>query len=95
MSHRTDRVRVFNAGTSLFHYATSGDGRSGVLHTFLFPTRYQRPPMTVWFRKPWAGARAWMVEKEEAAPAGTTAVEPGVEFHLPPVPVYCALEVSA
>ena len=95
MSHRHDRLRVFNAGTGLFHYATSGDGRSGVLHAFLFPTPYKRPPMTVWFRQPWATARAWMVEAEEAAPTERTAVEPGVEFHLPPVPVYCALEVSA
>jgi hypothetical protein len=95
MSHRTDRVRVFNAGVGLFHLATSGDGRSGVLQAFLFPTPYQRPPMTVWFRQPWARARAWMVDKEEAAPTGRTAVEPGVEFHLPPVPAYCALEVSA
>jgi hypothetical protein len=95
MSHRHDRVRVFNAGTGLFHYATSGDGRAGVLHTFLFPTPYRRPPMTVWFRQPWAQARVWMVDSEEAAPVGRTAAEPGVEFHLPPVPVYCALEVSS
>jgi hypothetical protein len=95
MSHRNDRLRVFNAGTGLFHYATSGDGRSGVLHAFLFPTPYRRPPMTVWFRQPWAEARTWMVDAKEAAPTGRAAVEPGVEFHLPPVPVYCALEVSA
>lgn len=95
MSHRNDRLRVFNAGTAQFHYATSGDGRSGVLHTLLFPTPYPRPPMTVWFRQPWAQARAWMVDAEEAATTGRTAVEPGVEFHLPPVPVYCALEVRA
>jgi len=95
MSHRNDRLRVFNAGTGLFHYATSGDGRAGVLHAFLFPTPYRRPPMTVWFRQPWAEARAWLVDAKEAMPAGRTAVEPGVEFHLPPVPVYCALEVFA
>jgi hypothetical protein len=36
-----------------------------------------------------------MVDTEEAQPTGRTGVEPGVEFHLPAVPVYCALEVSA
>lgn len=95
MSHRRDRVRVFNAGTAQFHHATSGDGRSGVLHTLLYPTRYPRMPLTVWFLHPWAKARVFMVDTEEAAPVGRTPVEPGVEFHLPPVPVYCALEVSA
>jgi hypothetical protein len=94
-SHRNDRVRVFNAGTALFHHAVSADGRSGVLHTFLFPTPNKRLPMTVWFRKPWASARTWRVDAMEAASAGRTAVEPGVEFHLPPVTEYCALEVSA
>jgi hypothetical protein len=95
MSHRNDQVRVFNAGTALFHHAVSADGRSGVLHALLFPTPEKRLPMTVWFRKPWASARAWRVDEEEAAPVGRTPVAPGVEFHLPPVTEYCALEVSA
>jgi len=95
MSHRRDRVRVFNAGTAQFHHATSGDGRSGILHTLLYPTRYPRMPLTVWFLHPWAKARVFMVDAEEAAPVGRIPAEPGVEFHLPPVPVYCALEVSA
>lgn len=95
MSHRHDRVRVFNAGTAQFHHAVSRDGRSGVLHVLLFPTPYPTMPMTVWFRHPWATARVWRTDTEEASPAGRTPVEPGVEFHLPPVPVYCALEVSA
>jgi hypothetical protein len=36
-----------------------------------------------------------MVETSEPAPAARSEVEPGVEFHLPKVPIYCALEVSA
>jgi len=95
MSHRRDRVRLFNAGTAQFHHATSGDGRSGVLHALVFPMPFPRSPMTAWFLHPWAQARVFMVEKGEPATAEREAVEPGVEFHLPPVPVYCALEVSA
>jgi hypothetical protein len=95
MSHRRDRVRLFNAGTAQFHHATSGDGRSGVLHALLFPTPYPRMPMTAWFRHRWAQARVFMVDADEPAPAGRIQVETGVEFHLPPVPLYCALEVSA
>jgi hypothetical protein len=95
MSHRHDRLRVFNVGAGLFHYATSGDGRSGVLHTLSFPTPYPEMPMTVWFRQPWSAARTWLVGAAEPSPVERAPVEPGVEFHLPPVPVYCALEVAA
>jgi hypothetical protein len=51
-------------------------------------------PMTAWFRHPWAGARGWGLEAEEAVPATRVAADGGVEFHLPPVPLYCAVEVS-
>ena len=95
MSHRNDRVRLFNAGTAQFHHATSEDGRSGVLHALVFPMTYPRSTMTAWFKRPWASGRVHMVEGAEPSPAARTAAEPGVEFHLPPVPVYCALEVSA
>jgi hypothetical protein len=52
-------------------------------------------PMTAWFRQPWAEARAWTVDAAEPAAVKRTPVELGVEFHLPPLPVYSALEVSA
>jgi hypothetical protein len=94
VSHRHDRVRVFNVGAGQSHYATSGDGRSGVLHLLSYPTPYPRTPVTVWFRRPWAGGRDWRVETRDGAPVQRVAVDAGVEFHLPAVPTYCALEVS-
>ena len=93
-SYRRDRVRAFNLGIGQLHYATSKDGRAGVLHVLAFPTPYPRAPLTTWFRHPWAGARGWGFEAEEAVPATRTVVTGGVEFHLPPVPLYCAVEVS-
>jgi hypothetical protein len=93
-SHRHDRVRVFNLGNGQFHYATSGDGRTGVLHALAFPTPFRRTAMTVWFRRPWAGARVFTIDSENGSPAARAAVEGSVEFHLPPAPVYCALEMS-
>lgn len=95
MSHRRDRVRVFNQGTGLWHYATSPDGRAGVLHAFLFPTPFPLMPMTVWFRQPWASARLFTPAADEGAPTKRSLVAPGVEFHLPPASVYCATEVTA
>jgi hypothetical protein len=93
-SFRRDRVRVFNLATGQLHYATGADGRRGVLHVFAFPSPYPRLPMTAWFQHPWAEARGWTMEAEDALPAGRNAVGDGVEFHLPAVPVYCAVEVS-
>lgn len=95
MSHRRDRVRVFNQGTGLWHYATSADGRAGVLHAFLFPTPFPLMPMTVWFRQPWASARLFTTASDDGAPTKRSLVEPGVEFHLPPASIYCATEVTA
>jgi hypothetical protein len=91
-SHRRDRVRVFNLGVGQFHHATSADGRAGVLHTLAFPTPYPRGPMVAWFRQQWARGRVFSVDSEAAAKRA--AADGGVEFHLPPPPVYAALEVS-
>ena len=92
-SHRRDRVRVFNLGFGQFHYATSADGRSGVLHTIAFPMPYPRGEMAAWFRQPWARGRVLSVGSETMAKRA--AVDAGVEFHLSAPPVYTALEVSA
>jgi hypothetical protein len=92
-SHRNDRVRVFNLGVGLFQHATSADGQSGVLHTVAFPLAYQRGPLAVWFLKPWARGRVLTPEAE--TDAKRVPVDGGVEFHLPPVPAYAALEVTA
>ena len=95
VSHRHDRVRVYNLGVSQYHYATGADGRSGVLHVLAYPTPYPRQPVTAWFRKPWSSARDWRIEAKDASPVAGKASGGGVEFHLPAVPAYCALEVSA
>jgi hypothetical protein len=95
MSHRLDRLRVYNVGAGLHHYATSGAGRSGVLHTLAFPTAYPAMPVTMWFRQAWAAARCWTADSEEPARVERAPVEAGVEFHLASLPVYSALELSA
>jgi len=95
MSHRLDRLRVYNVGAGLHHYAASRDGRSGVLHTLTFPTPYPTMPVTVWFRQAWAGARCWTPDAAEPAKVERAPVDTGVEFRLASLPVYSALELSA
>ena len=95
MSHRHDPVRVFNPGTARFHYATREDGRRGVLQVFRYARRPFETQVSVWFRKPWASAHTWRMEAEGAESSERAEREPGVEFPLPPVSAYCAVEVSA
>jgi hypothetical protein len=94
VSHRHDRVRVYNVGVGQYHYATSADGRAGVLHLLSYPSPY--PPLTVtaWFRRAWTSGRAWRADGSEGATAPRVESAGGVEFHVPPAPTYCALEVA-
>jgi hypothetical protein len=94
LSHRHDPVRVFNLGTSRFHFATSDDGASGVLHLFRYARRPFEDQVSVWFDRPWGSAGTWLVGSDAAEPTGRTPKEPGVEFQLPRVGPYCAVEVS-
>ena len=95
MSHRHDRLRVFNPGTAQFHYAASGDGRAGVLHALRLDWPDPRQPLTLWFERPWARARVWTPGGPDATPVKRTAAERGVEFTLAALPGYSALELFA
>ena len=93
MSHRHDRVRVFNPGTAQFHYATSGDGKRGIVHALRFDTPDRRQPLTLWFERPWASGRVWTVDGAEPVPVESSVAERGVEFSMAPLPSYSALEL--
>lgn len=96
MSHSHDRLRVYNPGLGHTHYSTTEGGGKGVLQMLRFRSRrLYAGSLTVWFRKPWASARTWQVGAAAAGPTDRTPAPPGVELHLPPVSVYCAVEVSA
>jgi hypothetical protein len=95
MSHRHDRLRVFNPGTAQFQYAVRGDGQAGILHALRFDRPDPRQPLTLWFDRPWTSARAWTVSGTDPAPVARAASEPGVEFTITPLPDYSALELIA
>jgi hypothetical protein len=94
VSHRHDRVRVYNLGIGQYHYATSGDERAGVLHMVSYPSPYPTLPVAVWFRQPWATGRTWRLDGADGVAAKRVASGPGVEFHLPAGRFYRALEVA-
>ena len=94
MRHARDRLRVFNPGVSQFHYAMREDEGKAVLQVVRHSRRDFETHTSVWFRRPWAAARRWGLVRETPTPAEREPKPPGVEFHLPAVSVYCALEVS-
>jgi len=94
MRHARDRLRVFNPGVSQFHYAMREDRGSALLQVVRHSRRNFETHTSVWFRRPWAAARRWELALEAPTPAEREPKPPGVEFHLPAVSVYCALEVS-
>lgn len=93
--HAHDWLRVFNPGVSQFHYLAREDGRAAVVHVLRHSRRAFETQTSVWFRRPWASARQWSLAPGAPEPAEREPRGDGVEFHLPPVPAYCAVEVSA
>jgi hypothetical protein len=94
MSHKNDRVRAFNPGTSLLHYAASADARRGVLHAIRFDSPDPGAPLTAWFKESWSEAHAWAADGSPGVAVPRLASERGAEFSLPPVAAYCALELA-
>jgi hypothetical protein len=92
--HAHDWLRVFNPGVSQFHYVAPEDGRSAVLHVVRHSRRAFETRTSLWFRRPWTTARRWDLSTGEPAAAEREPRGGGVEFHLPPVSAYCAVEVS-
>jgi hypothetical protein len=93
--HAHDPLRVYNPGVCQVHYLESDDGRSAVLHMLRYSRRAFETETSIWFRRPWASARMWELAPGPVEQAERQAKDRGVEFHVPAVPVYCALAVSA
>jgi hypothetical protein len=95
MSHRYDRLRLFNPGTAQFHYLRSIDGRTGVLHALRHDTPDPRQPLTAWFEEPWSHARVLTAAGADGAPVAREASEHGASFTFTPLAGYSALELLA
>ena len=95
MSHRHDPVRFWNAGSLGSYYTASTDGRRAVLHLFNFSARRREDPVSVWFARPYRSARWLRIDAPRPETLKPVTQGGGVELHLPPVPVYAAVELEA
>jgi hypothetical protein len=94
MSHRHDPVRFWNSGSLGSYYAVSADGRKGVLHLVNFAHFRKEDPSSVWFARPFKTARWWRLDGTEPQALKPLPQNGGVELHLPPAPVYAAIELE-
>ena len=95
MSHRHDPLRFWNAGSLGSYYAASEDGRRAVLHLFNFSMRPRQDEVSVWFARPYRSARWLRLDAQESQALKLFTQGGGVELHLPPAPVYAAVELEA
>jgi hypothetical protein len=95
MSHRHDPVRFWNAGSLGSYYTASPDGRRAVLHLFNFSARRRDEPVSVWFARPYRSALWLRIDAQKPETLKPVTQAGGVELHLPPVPVYAAIELEA
>jgi hypothetical protein len=93
LSRRHDPVRVWNGGSTNSYYTVSPDGRNAVLQVVNYSARVQGHPISVGFPERYRSAR-FLSPGEDAVPLDLHPSGGGIEIHLPPFPVYAAVELE-
>ncbi|HZO99325.1 MAG TPA: hypothetical protein VFD30_03430 [Terriglobia bacterium] len=91
LSRRNDLVRVFNTGMTNCYCSSDpkrGTGLVQVLNYSSNPAEF----VSVWVRTHCASARLWTLETKTPAVAKGTPAAGGMEFHLPRLSTYAAIE---
>lgn len=91
ISRRHDPVNIFNAGSIYAH--CSRRGADGLVQLVNFARRGSANLVSVGVTRKYARARLHLLEAEPA-PLDPVPSQRGVEFHLPPFPLYAALELG-
>jgi hypothetical protein len=96
VSRSNDLVRLFNGSASgCYNFTGSADGKRALLQIVNYATggRGGSGEVTVWTRQRYRNARLWSVDAAQPATLAPVAAEQsGTEYHMPPMPVYGALE---
>lgn len=92
LSHRNDIARLWNGG-SLGMYVT-GDARRSVVHLVNYTGRAFGDPVSLWVAGQFRSAMLYSLDSPEGKVLPVVPQRGGAELHLPPVPVYAAVEVS-
>lgn len=97
VSHRNDLVRLYNPEATNCYcsgdFRTPGNGKR--LVQVLNYSSQSADFVSLWVNASVASARLWRLGTNEPGTLQGVAASPGTEFELPPLPVYCALELEA
>jgi hypothetical protein len=93
LGRRQDLIRVWNPGAANAYYTAPAGGRSALLEMVSY-TRHQVSDMSVYLSKPWRSARFLTLNSQQAQAAGLVKRSDGIEVHIPPFAVFCALELE-
>ncbi len=96
LSYGSAPIRLFNTGSLNSFYTGSADGRRAVLHIINYAMRQFGHPVSVSFKRRYRSARlvmlgAWRPSVLETRPT----LDGGIEVHLPPFPIYAAVELES
>jgi hypothetical protein len=94
VSHRYDLVRCFNSGSFGACYTVSPDRAHTVVHVLFYADRGPGEA-AVRIAGSFRTARISTVDRPVAAPVRAQFAKDAVEVHLPPVPPYVAIELTA
>ena len=95
MSHRNDLLRLYNAPSANFLYATSAQGRQGVIHLLNYSRRAGSDGPLFYVKEPHKSAR--LASPELASPAElqwAPQAAGGAELTLPRLAVYGAIDLE-
>jgi hypothetical protein len=95
LSYSNEIAKLFNASASGgFHYTVSPDGKRALLQLLTYATSTRGSNLaTAWTRRKYRSAQFWMIGAAGPAPVEqATCEDGGMEYHLPPMPAYAALD---
>ena len=91
VSRRNDLVRLYNPAATNCHSSIDAGHRKRLVQVLNYSTR-PVDSVTVWVNDRVASVGLWQPGQKEAATLQGVAADPGTDFDLPPLSVYCALE---
>ncbi len=93
VSRRNDLVRLYNPAETNCHSSIAPDGSKRLVQVLNYsaqPADY----VTLWTNGQYSSAQLFMPEAPDPVALQGVAANPGTEFHLPTMSVYCALELE-
>jgi hypothetical protein len=94
LSHSNDLIRLWNAGGTNSMYTASPDGSKSLVQIVNYSVGGQNDSISLWLKQPYRSARFWSLSANEPVSLQKVTEFGEAELHLPPFPVYGAVELE-